>query len=70
MRNVNSISELHLHDLHIRISNSHISNLLPFQYLGKYIRTTLIDLDGPCPGRLVYQGITDCRPEILIGPEF
>ena len=31
MRNVNSISELHLHDLHIRISNSHISNLLPFQ---------------------------------------
>jgi len=33
MRNVNSISELHLHDLHIRISNSHISNLLPFQNL-------------------------------------
>ena len=29
MRNINSISELHLHDLHIRISNSHISNLLP-----------------------------------------
>ena len=25
MRNVNPISELHLHDLHIRISNSHIS---------------------------------------------